>query len=519
MRSAKPRGLPSNGGPYVRFDIWENTVPVQSSYRRRSQFVNLAALGCILLPSASALAQSSPDQRLSPDLLQTLGVGSRSIGMGNAYTAIADDASASFWNVGRLGFIRHDEAMVEYRSVVNSTLNSTGSSAPVTTGIEPGKPQLGFSGFVTPVTWRNGWLGSLGISYTMGGYFDATKDDSSTTTTVGFPNIQTISKSVSQILVRDSYLTFAYGQQFELKNRAPQKTKKTDKGKAATADDSGNAAQKEPSRLGIGLGVFFVNQDYTTQLSNSTYQQPVGGGPLTPTASPTSNLVSERGNGVGVTFGLAYDPASSPYSFGLSYHSRTQLSGLATGNSFGNQTPDHLSIGVAYKPHLQLGRKPSATKKGSDQNKADADKSNLTSEPLVRGAEPVVPLTLSAEYQLFSAANLSSNSLGVLYQEDRRRAVSNFHLGAEYRLHYRTEFGKTASDRAFNPHYEYAVRLGFHTDANAATLYTYYDNVVSCGLAIQRYHGPKLTYTLEPAVEMMTNSGLVQYTVSGRLSW
>ena len=491
-------------------------MPTRSFKRRRlnkSGVISVATAAC-LIPVSAAIAQTST-QRLGPDLLQTLGVGSRSIAMGDAYTAIADDASASFWNVGRLGFIRHDEAMVEYRSVATSSFSSDNSrSNPLSVGMAPSKPQLGFIGIVLPVTSRPNWLGSLGISYTMGGYFSATKDVTNSVSGTGSPLLITTSNSASQILVRNSYLTFAYGHQF-LWTKSEKAAATKDSKKAGDANKSANSAAPAPavsapaapSRLGVGLGVFFVNQQYGTQTQSTVSQSAGGGGPITSISDTGLIPVSEVGTGVGVTLGLAYDPASSPYSFGLSYHSKTQLNGLVTGLSFGNQTPDHLAIGMAYKPVFK--RKATLTATDAD---ADAQK------PKDIGVETSVPLTISLEGEVFSAVNLSRDSLGQLNMLDQRKAVSNLHLGTEYRQHYR-RYGKTAEDRAENPQYEYALRMGFHTNANAATLYTYYDNVVSFGVAVQRLHKQKLTYSLEPSVEILTHSGLVQYTMTGRVTW
>jgi hypothetical protein len=443
--------------------------------------------------------------------------------MGNAYTAIADDASASFWNVGRLGFIRHDETMLEYRSVATSNLVS--NAGVTSSGFTPNKPQLGFAGIVIPVTSHKDLLGSFGISYTEGGYFSADTDNVTTSITGGTSNtsnissVKTVSNALTQTTVRNSFLTFAYGQQFLLSKPTSEKKPSKDKSAAGKAkpdiDTHGaaNATKAEPSRLGVGIGVFFVNQGfYTNTTSTSTQFTTNSGGVTTSSGISTTPSIpaNEVGTGVGETFGMAYDPANSPYSFGLSYRSKTNLSGLHNGQFFGNQTPDHLSLGMAYKPKIKAHAKLASS--------TDAD-TGASQPARDKGMETVVPLTFSAEAQVFSAVNLGTVSDSQLTEEDRRRAVSNLHFGAEYRPPVRGA-GSTASlAQSDKEYYEYAFRLGFHTNANAATLYTYYDNVVSMGMAFQRLHRAKLTYSLEPAVEILTHSGLVQYPLTGRVSW
>jgi hypothetical protein len=67
-------------------------------------FVTLFTAYC-LVPTF-ALAQGQAGQDIA---VLKAGVGARPLGMGSAFTAIADNADAPYWNPGALGFVKHNE--------------------------------------------------------------------------------------------------------------------------------------------------------------------------------------------------------------------------------------------------------------------------------------------------------------------------------------------------------------------------------------------------------------------------
>ncbi|HUU28306.1 MAG TPA: PorV/PorQ family protein [archaeon] len=76
----------------------------------------------------------------------TIPVGARGIAMGNSYTAIADDISATWWNPAGLGFLRQREVMV---TVVDYTLDLTYSYVAAAAPIGDGNLVLGgFFGYL-----------------------------------------------------------------------------------------------------------------------------------------------------------------------------------------------------------------------------------------------------------------------------------------------------------------------------------------------------------------------------------
>ncbi len=76
----------------------------------------------------------------------TIPVGARGIGMGNAYTAVADDISAIWWNPAGLGFIDQKELML---TVVDYTLDLSYSYAAAAIPVNDGNLVLGaFFGYL-----------------------------------------------------------------------------------------------------------------------------------------------------------------------------------------------------------------------------------------------------------------------------------------------------------------------------------------------------------------------------------
>lgn len=404
--------------------------------------------------------QTAGDRRLGPDLLQTLGVGSRSIAMGNAFSAIADDASATFWNPARLGFIPRREFMIEYRPVFNTNATQiinvapTGSSDSFTPGFSPGKPQLGFASFLFNI----GPNQSVGVSYTLGGYASQrTRFDRTQTALDG-----TITKDtgVSELRVRNSFLTIAYGRAIPF-----------------IATRGGRRVSN--GTLGVGVGVYFLNQEYTSNSSDrqTTVTLPDNTQQVT---TPIVPRIDERGRGYGINFGISYD-APRRYHLGLAYRTGAHLSGLNQGELFNDETPDRAAFGVAYE-----------TRQGKDN------------------------FLVSTELELLGAANRRIIG-GVGAQVDRRRDVSNLHLGIEYTP------GVLPWDRT-GDRYRLPIRAGFRTNRAQATSYTFNDNVASFGFAFQSLYPPGegrslqgVRYSIEPVVEMLTSNGASQLTLTGRV--
>jgi len=73
-------------------------------------------LGALLLSSSMALSQSLTKTGTTAAAFLKIGVGSRAIGMGGAFTATADDISAMYWNPAGLARINGNEATFNHVS-------------------------------------------------------------------------------------------------------------------------------------------------------------------------------------------------------------------------------------------------------------------------------------------------------------------------------------------------------------------------------------------------------------------
>jgi len=111
----------------------------------------------LLLPSLS-FAQNSNLIFAQPN---TFGIGPRAIGMGGAFTAIADDASAAYWNPAGLSQISSYEISISSAPVYFQ--NNINPNAPVTTGFSDnfGFPWVESFQLIIPLAKDN----TLGLSY------------------------------------------------------------------------------------------------------------------------------------------------------------------------------------------------------------------------------------------------------------------------------------------------------------------------------------------------------------------
>src|SRR5262247_2580132 len=67
---------------------------------------------------ASSVRASSPGT--SGATVLNIPVGARAIGMGEAYTAVADDASSLYWNPAGIAFLNQSQAAFMYNQLYNN---------------------------------------------------------------------------------------------------------------------------------------------------------------------------------------------------------------------------------------------------------------------------------------------------------------------------------------------------------------------------------------------------------------
>ncbi|NLI00356.1 MAG: hypothetical protein GX446_12800 [Chthonomonadales bacterium] len=438
--------------------------------RNRGVWVCVAAVLAVSAPTVARSQTTEEFGTVGPDLLQTLGVGSRSVAMGNAYSAIADDPSATFWNPGRLGVLARRQMMLHFRPGLETTSNVSWYRPTLgdpetfsqTLKRKAGGLQPTFASFVYPLTdQRSGGAGTLGVSYTLGGYFNLDATRIRTVGAITDPTTFAQTFDHDWQLMRNSYLTVAYGHQWSpLRNRV--------------------------GTLGAGIAYYRVTADFqsehqtkTTAWDDTLNQQ---------VTSITDTQRIDRGNGDGVVAGVYYQTgipsqpgledappgpdgkplsvSSTTWSFAACYRSGATLGGMGFGASTVSEIPDRLSLGVAYTSYLP------------------------TSEATSASRDRVVVAT---EVQRFSKANSPE-------QTDFRKEVTNFHLGVEWIP------AKPLIAVPKERRYETPIRLGFRTNQSAVR-YAYSENVLSGGFAfVRKGENDAKVLTIEPTVEYFTKS-------------
>lgn len=479
--------------------------------------LKLITIGMIMLFIAVLVSGAAWSQDVtSPDFINTLGVGARAIGMGSAFTAIADDPSATFWNPSRLGELRNVAAMLEYREVLKTTdqrgdafdLSESAGFDEFWTENSIGEPgtsvqplQIGFAGVTQALgDFRPGigpTNGTIGLSWTLGGYFNYHLRTYNTAT-----DVQEVTQQ--DLLVRNEFINFGWG-----KNLLVPRSGKL-------SPPNAESAPVPLDKFGIGVGYFRVTQKQSFRFASQTNVDD----PLTPFPEQgpliDSQPLNASGKGDGYIIGLAFSPwgVSTPdvengrwkaepfpagprWRLGATYRSKAEVDGLTAGEnnlgeSFGMEIPSRLAFGVAYEyteSEAQVGSQMRAPRQ----------------------------LTVSGEIQVYSAANDSS-------QIDHRESITNYGIGIEYipplpwlpipGLRKWTEDGT-------KPAYLEPIRLGYRTnEAGNITGLFEDDNVISFGTGI--YYGAfagaargNYDFSLEMAAEYLTEAEETLFTVSG----
>ena len=102
-----------------RILIWgRNEVGLVNNQSQRTMFYLtrffnftfvLSILSTLCFSSAAVLAQPAPDKVISTSSPNPVGSGARAIGMGGAFIAVADDATAASWNPAGLTQLKKPE--------------------------------------------------------------------------------------------------------------------------------------------------------------------------------------------------------------------------------------------------------------------------------------------------------------------------------------------------------------------------------------------------------------------------
>ncbi len=131
----------------------------------RTTYAKLVFLSIAFLAMSSVYLWATNEGAGDPWAFMTIGTGARAMGLGGAFVAIADDATATYWNPAGLGFITGPEATFMHIGA------SAGSPDPTAEGIA-GRHEF-FSGALTSGYGNIGisvnYFNIGGIQYTIGG--------------------------------------------------------------------------------------------------------------------------------------------------------------------------------------------------------------------------------------------------------------------------------------------------------------------------------------------------------------
>lgn len=296
--------------------------------------------------------------------------------MGNAFVAVANDATAAFWNPAGLSFLPNTEVTAVVKSLPGITQ---------TTNI--GSIDLGvFPGFEDSTTTNSGSIGSssgeaafLGVTARIG------KDPAKCGTL-------SISRSLAGFLDRNSTVT----QQFLPFDIGDTDTATTDVHDEMRVDYNSIAYGWKPSSaISVGVGVL---QAVAKASTFGEYVETYFG-----ESEPYVSLIGPetvRGKGYGALVGALWSPATQgagKLTLGGSYLTKISLSDFDS-LSFGSERPDRLLFGASYRQAIP----------GSDS-----------------GNEVLWSMQLSRS----GRANTSDGG------ELQRNAVWNLYFGGEYDIH------------------------------------------------------------------------------------
>jgi len=330
------------------------------------------------------------------DTLQLFGVGARADAMGDAFVAVANDATAAFWNPAGLALLPNagvtavtktlpgtsgkltfkNSNLSEYAKLSMMDLNPTNTSArsDSSTGT--------FYAATAPIGKGFGKNGTIGISHTLAGYFD------------------------SDFAIDGTYAISVPGSgELQAMNYMSHTKEQIDQ----TAITYGWASSNS---LKLGFGIVMAEaQINSTGLATLTYDEPDPGVPGSTSRSimaPTG--INSDGKGYGFSLGTLWSPKwgkAGAWTVGASYMSKITFDSIDTA-SFGDESPDKILLGLSYKNQpsgngsnnhvlwaLQVSRSGSANTDLGDQ--------------LSRSA--VWNFNIGGEYEIHKSGNSSGSSL------------------------------------------------------------------------------------------------------------
>ncbi|MEI6513213.1 MAG: hypothetical protein WCO51_08065 [bacterium] len=309
--------------------------------------MKLVIIGCLAGLACAVWADKPPDS------VQGVAVGARATGMGGAFTAIANDATASFWNPAGLAELKTFEATLVLSTVptsetlvkvANNFSNPVSSTTSSPTGFDPM-----FASVALPIKSlfpRSKAEGILSLSFTRGGYFDETVRAVNLPEAVDpndppplYPNVENY---VEHRQIITDYYTLAYG------------------------------AETKGIRWGIG-GIYATQKYEYARKGDIT----IGGSGQVLVGALDTDPISDSNSGFGAIVGLqGLIKGKTRMGWGISYRS---LIDVKADNGFSNEIPDRLSVGVFFALPKNWGLVSIDTHTyGSANSDLEDDRANIT---------------------------------------------------------------------------------------------------------------------------------------------
>ncbi len=267
------------------------------------------SLAALLFP---ALGLTTLADAQIPDLLNSLEPGSPSLGAGGAFDPTAANTFSTFYNPAGLAYITRRQLSVAYRNLPSSRTIVGGdfNNPAFATQRNRGKDAFTHFGYAQPLKG-----GSLGLSYTTGGFID----DERTGNSLAVGNF-VLNNYSEKIRAKTDFFTVGYGRT----NRV------------------GNVA------FGAGLvlaSVGIENRASGTLLDAQNQPQPF---------NATDN--ESTGTGIGAILGLQFSPSNAPQtSWALSVRTPISLSGNEETAGLYDRVPGVVRLGFAARTDFGNG--------------------------------------------------------------------------------------------------------------------------------------------------------------------
>ncbi len=239
-----------------------------------------------------------------PDLLNAIDAGGRAMGVGGASRVTDSTTMSALDNPAGLAFINRPTVGVAFRNLPKVDITASGNFADRTTRSDEtqGRFALSHAGYAFPLAG-----GTVGISYTVGGYADAR------TTGANLSNNTLFVRNLNeQVRAQTDFFTVGYG-------------------KAAS------------SGLNFGIGVVVANQ--YTKFSQSYLLFDAGNNQV----GSSNTFASDNGMGVGFVAGVQGFSPDGSTAWGASVRTPIDINGNSDTSNVYDKIPGKLSVGLANR--------------------------------------------------------------------------------------------------------------------------------------------------------------------------